>query len=80
ERLIASAPYPCHSNGQLLAHITALFVIVLQTDFCGVGGFVDCMGYELALTRAPIEPIKALLAAMRRLGFTIFLTREGHRP
>ncbi len=80
ERHIASAPYPWPWNGQLHAHNTALIVIDMQTDFCGVGGYVDSMGYDLALTRAPIEPIKALLATMRPLGFTIIHTREGHRP
>jgi len=59
---------------------TALFVIDMQTDFCGVGGCVDRMGYDLSLIRAPIEPIMAVLAAMRRQGFHIFRTREGHRP
>jgi nicotinamidase-related amidase len=38
------------------------------------------MGYDLSLTRAPIEPIARLMDAMRRGGFTIFHTREGHRP
>src|SRR5260221_9973442 len=38
------------------------------------------MGYDLSLTRAPIEPIKRLLAVMRGQGFHIIHTREGHRP
>jgi nicotinamidase-related amidase len=77
---IASAPYPWPFDGVLNATNTALLVIDMQTDFCGVGGYVDKMGYDLALTRAPIEPIRALLAAMRGRGFTIIHTREGHRP
>ena len=38
------------------------------------------MGYDLSLTRAPIEPIKAVLTAMRADGYHIIHTREGHRP
>ena len=38
------------------------------------------MGYDLSLTRAPIEPIKSVLDAMRHAGFHIIHTREGHRP
>jgi len=38
------------------------------------------MGYDLSLTRAPIEPIARLLAVARSEGYTIIHTREGHRP
>ena len=74
-----SEPYAWPYNGNLRPDNTALVVIDMQTDFCGKGGYVDKMGYDLSLTRAPIEPIKALLAAMRAGGYWIMHTREGHR-
>jgi biuret amidohydrolase len=73
-------PYPWPYNGDLRPANTALVVIDMQTDFCGVGGYVDKMGYDLSLTRAPIMPIKTLMARLRTLGFHIIHTREGHRP
>jgi nicotinamidase-related amidase len=77
---IEADPYPWPYNGDLRPENTAVIVIDMQTDFCGDGGYVDKMGYDLSLTRAPIEPIKALLAAMRAKGYHIIHTREGHRP
>ncbi|CAZ90215.1 putative Isochorismatase hydrolase [Thiomonas arsenitoxydans] len=77
---IASHPYPWPFDGDLRPGNTALVVIDMQTDFCGVGGYVDAMGYDLSLTRAPIEPIRKVLTAMRAVGCTIIHTREGHRP
>ena len=77
---IAADPYPWPFDGQLRPDNTALMVIDMQIDFCGTGGYVDSMGYDLSLTRAPIGPIKSLLDAMRAGGFHIIHTREGHRP
>lgn len=77
---IESRPYAWPYNGDLRPENTALIVIDMQTDFCGTGGYVDHMGYDLTLTQAPIGPIKALMAGMRAKGYHIIHTREGHRP
>jgi nicotinamidase-related amidase len=79
-RPVAANPYAWPYDGDLRPDNTALMVIDMQTDFCGVGGYVDRMGYDLSLTRAPIKPIAATLAALRAFGATIIHTREGHRP
>src|SRR6201999_3449108 len=77
ERFLKSEPYAWPYNGDLRPENTALIIIDMQTDFCGVGGYVDKMGYDLSLTRAPIEPRPA---ARRSQGYHIIHTREGHRP
>lgn len=77
---VASEPYAWPFDGDLRPQNTALVVIDMQIDFCGTGGYVDAMGYDLSLTQAPIGPIGALMAAMRAGGYTIIHTREGHRP
>lgn len=79
-RFVKSDPYPYPYNGDLRPENTCLIIIDMQTDFCGKGGYVDKMGYDLSLTRAPIEPIRRVLNVCRKQGFHIIHTREGHRP
>ena len=80
ERYVKSEPYPWPYNGDLRPDNTALIVIDMQTDFCGKGGYIDLLGYDVAGTRICIEPISHVLAQMRSKGFHILHTREGHRP
>ncbi|MGA2247281.1 MAG: isochorismatase family cysteine hydrolase [Verrucomicrobiota bacterium] len=79
-RFVQADPYPWPYNGDLRPQNTVFLIIDMQTDFCGAGGYVDKMGYDLSFTRAPIGPIQKVLAAARPLGFHIMHTREGHRP
>jgi nicotinamidase-related amidase len=79
-RFIQAEPYAWPYDGALSPANTALVIIDMQIDFCGVGGYVDKMGYDISLTRAPVEPLQKVLHLMRQQGFCIIHTREGHRP
>ena len=73
-------PYPWPYDGELDPARTALVCIDWQVDFCGPGGYVDRMGYDLSLTRNGLGPTARVLAEMRSFGATVVHTREGHRP
>jgi len=76
---IAAEPYPWPYNGSFHPESTALVLIDWQVDFCGPGGYVDRMGYDLSLTRPGLEPPARVLAAVRAWGGMVIHTREGHR-
>jgi nicotinamidase-related amidase len=79
-RQLAAEPYSWPFNGGFSPASTALVLIDWQVDFCGPGGYVDRMGYDLSLTRAGLEPTARVLAAVRAWGGMVVHTREGHRP
>ncbi|SLF06286.1 Probable isochorismatase hydrolase [Mycobacteroides abscessus subsp. abscessus] len=77
---VDAQPYSWPFDGPVDPGRTAVLCIDWQVDFCGRGGYVDTMGYDLSLTRAGLEPTARVLAAARAVGMTIIHTREGHRP
>jgi nicotinamidase-related amidase len=79
-RRVEAKPYAWPYDGFLVPERTALICIDWQVDFCGPGGYVDRMGYDLSLTRAGLEPTARVLAAFRSWGGKVIHTREGHRP
>jgi nicotinamidase-related amidase len=77
---IDAEPYTWPYDGDIPSGRTALINIDWQVDFCGEGGYVDTMGYDLSLVRTPLGPAQEVLKAARDAGLFIIHTREGHRP
>ena len=77
---VQANPYVWPYDGDIPRDRTALINIDWQVDFCGKGGYVDMMGYDLSLTRAPLAAAQKVLHAARDAGLFILHTREGHRP
>ncbi len=77
---VDAEPYAWPFDGEIDPRRTALVCIDWQGDFCGPGGYVDTMGYDLNLTRAGLEPTAKVLAAVRAAGMHVVHTREGHQP
>ena len=77
---VAANPYPWPYDGTVDATKVALVCIDWQVDFCGPGGYVDSMGYDIGLTRAGLPGAAAMLAHARSAGMFVIHTREGHSP
>ena len=77
---VTAEPYVWPYDGGFDPSKTALLCIDWQTDFCGKGGYVEMMGYDLELTRVGLEPTARVQAAARTVGMHVMHTREGHRP
>src|SRR5688500_5279189 len=77
---VPAQPYNFPFDGDLRPQNTALIIIDMQTDFCGKGGYIDGLGYDLTNARATIEPIRKVLERFRKGSYHVIHTREGHRP
>lgn len=73
---IVSAP----QNVVIDLNRTAIVVIDLQNDFCTEGGWVDHIGGNYAADRTPIEPLQALLPALRNAAVPVIWVNWGNRP
>ena len=77
---VPAIPHSFPRSGRLRAADTVVMVIDMQVEFCGKGGYVDRLGRDLAPLRAPVEPIRHVLAIARARRFRVVHTREGYQP
>lgn len=77
---VSARPYAWPFDTSVDTQHLAVICIDWQTDFCGPGGYVDQMGYDLSLTRGGLPATAKLLAHARATGMTVIHTREGHAP
>jgi nicotinamidase-related amidase len=75
---VTADPYRWPYDGSADVARTALICIDWQVDFCGKGGYVESMGYDIELTRAGLPATARLLEHVRALGMLVIHTREGH--
>jgi biuret amidohydrolase len=79
-QFVPAQPYPWPYDGDLRPERTALVIIDMQADFCGKGGYIDGLGYDLTNARAIIPTIAGVLSRFRQGAYHVIHTREGHRP
>jgi len=73
-------PYTWPYDGGIDLSTIGLVLIDWQVDFCGKGGYVDHMKYDLQPLRSAIPTTQKVLAAFREMNLGVIHTREGHEP
>ena len=68
---VKATPYDWPFDGSVPVERAALICIDWQTDFCGPGGYVDTMGYDIGLTRAGLPATQRMLAHARATGMPV---------
>lgn len=58
---------------------TALLIVDMQNDFCTEGGWLHARGIDITPNRAPIAPLKALIAACRESAIPVVWVNWGVR-
>jgi nicotinamidase-related amidase len=72
---------PCEPQDVIVdLNRTAIIVIDMQNDFCAKGGWVDHLGFDYTPDRAPIEPLRGLLPALRKAAVPVIWVNWGNRP
>ncbi len=59
---------------------TAIVVVDMQNDFCHPDGWLASIGVDIAPARTPIEPLRALLPALRTADVPVVWLNWGNRP
>lgn len=77
---VLADPHPWPRNRQTTLSACALIVVDMQHDYCSAGYYIEQAGYDTHRLRAPIAPIRRVLAAARRGGLRVLYTRHGRAP
>ena len=65
-QVIGAEPYLWPYDGDIDPAKTALILIDWQHDFCGPGGYVDTMGYDINAIRRGVAPTQESAGSLSR--------------
>jgi nicotinamidase-related amidase len=76
-------PISVRADGKLITFDlanTAIIIVDMQNDFCHADGWLALQGVDIAPARAPIEPLRSLLPALRCQDVPVIWVNWGNRP